>query len=43
MEKQRIRKGGDGIFECEVAVMIIEDENNTFTAYCPGLQLLAIL
>ena len=39
MDKQIIRKGNDGSIECEVAVMIIVDDDNTFTAFCPALQL----
>lgn len=36
---ERITKKNDGNYECEVAVIILKDENNTYTAYCPALQL----
>ncbi len=39
MDKNLIQSRHDGTIECEVAVMIIKDDDNTFTAYCPALQL----
>ncbi len=39
MDKNSIRKRHDGTIECEIAVMIIKDDDNTYTAYCPALQL----
>ena len=38
METQKIKINKDGSLECEVAVMLI-DEDNIFTAYCPALEL----
>lgn len=39
MGKQSIKKHNDGNLECEVAVMILDDDDGTYVAYCPALQL----
>ncbi len=38
MKKNTITKKSDGTLECEVAVMIIL-EDDTYVAYCPALEL----